>query len=290
MLTLKKLTSFFIFFFTGVVAFSQTKSYCAFDNLGSKYEINLKQGTGSLTYNKYSSSGSLIQSLNGTWDMRNEGVYGDMYKVVANINGNTIKWIVIHDANGNTQELRDESAGRVWSPCVSNSNNNDRSNESSQSKSEVPSDASLYDRLLGGSSNSKKIVDKKSVIIKPIKIGAIEATKIKGNPKKIGVLQVAEFDFNQLISIKAAKETCASLGAGWRLPTKSELILLYKNKDIIGNFGTGIYLSSDNVSNYNPISFIGGQENPDVYENKTLVEVFGTNAEFPVRAVRKVSK
>jgi hypothetical protein len=230
MLTLKKLTSFFIFFFTGVVAFSQTKSYCAFDNLGSKYEINLKQGTGSLTYNKYSSSGSLIQSLNGTWDMRNEGVYGDMYKVVANINGNTIKWIVIHDANGNTQELRDESAGRVWSPCVSksNSNNNDRSNESSQSTSQVPSDASLYDRLLG-SSSTKKSIDKKSIIGKPIKIGN---------------LSIAQNDFPEKINWNQSKLECSKLGNGWRLPTKQELLLMYKNKYQIGNFQDDSYWSA----------------------------------------------
>ena len=229
MLYLKKISVFFIIFFTSVVAFSQTKSYCAFDNLGSKYQLNLKQGTGSLTYNKYSSSGSLIQSLNGTWDMKNEGVYGDMYKVVANINGNTIKWIVIHDANGKTQELRDESAGRVWSPCeTGNRSNNDRSNESSQPTSQVPSDASLYDRLLG-SSSSENIVDKKSVI---------------GRPTKIGNLSIAQNDFPEKINWNQSKLECSKLGNGWRLPTKEELLLLYKNKNKIGNFQDDSYWSA----------------------------------------------
>jgi len=54
--------------------------------------------------------------------MRDEGIYGQGYKVVANINGNTIKWLVIHNSNGEAQELRDESAGRLWSPCSSNHN------------------------------------------------------------------------------------------------------------------------------------------------------------------------
>jgi hypothetical protein len=132
----------------------------------------------------------------------------------------------------------------------------------------------------------------KTIVETPKKIGPLEATQIKGTPKKIGILQVAEFDFNQLITIKKTKEACASLGAGWRLPTKAELILIYINQDIIGNFGTGIYLSSENVSNYNAISFIKikGEENPYVYPNKSLLVTFGANAGFMVRAVKNDSK
>jgi uncharacterized protein (TIGR02145 family) len=205
MLNLKKLNLFFIFYFTTLVAFSQTKTYCAFDNLGSKYELNLKQGTTSLTYNKYSSSGSLIQSLNGTWDMRNEGVYGDMYKVVANINGNTIKWIVIHDANGNVQELRDESAGRVWSPCVANSI---RKNSNIESLN--------Y--------NERKKSNDDPVFLFPIEI------KLK-NGKSIKVINVTRSP----VDFKKATSDCASINqmlktTEYRLPSKSEILALYSNR------------------------------------------------------------
>jgi hypothetical protein len=41
-----------------------------------------------------------------------------------------------------------------------------------------------------------------------------------------------------------AKEACAELGDGWRLPTKDELNILYHNKDKIGGFAGYIYWSS----------------------------------------------
>jgi len=34
----------------------------------------------------------------------------------------------------------------------------------------------------------------------------------------------------------AAQKACASLGPGWRLPTKDELNILYQSKDKIGGF------------------------------------------------------
>jgi hypothetical protein len=103
------------------------KSFCAYDNLNSKYELNLNEDSKSLTYKKYNSSGSLLQTLNGTYVMRDEGVYGPTFKIIASINGNTLKWLVIRDGFGNIQELRDESAGRVWSKCASGLSGNSTS-------------------------------------------------------------------------------------------------------------------------------------------------------------------
>lgn len=50
-----------------------------------------------------------------------------------------------------------------------------------------------------------------------------------------------------------AKKSCASLGAGWRLPKKNELNTMYMNKDSIGAFayigyGTGFYYWSSTLS------------------------------------------
>ena len=41
-----------------------------------------------------------------------------------------------------------------------------------------------------------------------------------------------------------AERACESLGDGWRLPTKDELNILFKGKDVIGGFKDGPYWSS----------------------------------------------
>ena len=41
-----------------------------------------------------------------------------------------------------------------------------------------------------------------------------------------------------------AKRACENLGDGWRLPTKDELNILFKGKDVIGGFKNGPYWSS----------------------------------------------
>ena len=119
-----KKIKFLLFLLIGILfsssSFSQgTTSFCAYDNYGSKFELNLNDDAKTLTYKKYTSNGNLIQTLYGTYLLRDEGVYGSALKVVASVNGSTMKWIVIIDGFGNTQELKDESAGRVWSPCTS---------------------------------------------------------------------------------------------------------------------------------------------------------------------------
>lgn len=46
-----------------------------------------------------------------------------------------------------------------------------------------------------------------------------------------------------------AVETCKKLGPGWRLPTKNELNMLYKNRKEIGGFAYNYYWSSTEVDN-----------------------------------------
>lgn len=41
-----------------------------------------------------------------------------------------------------------------------------------------------------------------------------------------------------------AKKACASLGEGWRLPTRVELLLMYENKNVVGGFANNSYWSS----------------------------------------------
>jgi formylglycine-generating enzyme required for sulfatase activity len=46
-----------------------------------------------------------------------------------------------------------------------------------------------------------------------------------------------------------AKAYCESLGNGWRLPTRVELLLMYENKEEIGGIDIGYYWSSSEVGN-----------------------------------------
>ena len=48
---------------------------------------------------------------------------------------------------------------------------------------------------------------------------------------------------------KKAKEACAKLGDGWRLPTREELHLMWLNRDTIGGFAAADYWSSSELNN-----------------------------------------
>ena len=71
-----------------------------------------------------------------------------------------------------------------------------------------------------------------------------EAEKIIDKSVKIGNLIIAQNDFPEQMRWSDAKEACKTLGKGWRLPTKTELNILYKNKDKIGGFSDYFYWSS----------------------------------------------
>lgn len=71
--------------------------------------------------------------------------------------------------------------------------------------------------------------------------------KIIGEPIRIGKLEVSQFDFPKYMFWVEAVGACKALGSGWRLPTKSELNLLYKYKDKIGSFAPEGYWSRSRV-------------------------------------------
>ncbi len=71
-----------------------------------------------------------------------------------------------------------------------------------------------------------------------------------GNPIKIGNLEVSQYDFPNYGNWNDAKEACANLGNGWRLPTKEELNYLYQNRDKIG-YENDYYWSSTEGGNGN---------------------------------------
>jgi hypothetical protein len=69
-------------------------------------------------------------------------------------------------------------------------------------------------------------------------------SKIIGTPITLDDLVIAQFDFPKMMNWHDAKAACDSLGNGWRLPSKDELVFLFQNKYRIGVFKFDIYWSS----------------------------------------------
>ena len=78
-----------------------------------------------------------------------------------------------------------------------------------------------------------------------------------------------------------AKKACASLGKGWRLPTKVELLLIYENKEVGGGFAVLYYWSSTEGDN-----FFAWWQN---FSNGSQSSNNKTNTNY-VRAVKTIKK
>ena len=83
-----------------------------------------------------------------------------------------------------------------------------------------------------------------------------------GKPIRLQNFEVAQYDFEEKMTWEKARAKCYRLGKGWRLPTKNELNVMYKNKDRIGGFANLFYWSSTELgTNFAWIQsfFYGGQ-------------------------------
>ena len=65
-----------------------------------------------------------------------------------------------------------------------------------------------------------------------------------GQTKIFGDLEIAMMDLPDSLNWKMAIDSCRKWGDGWRVPTKDELNLIYKNKDSISGFAKLFYWSS----------------------------------------------
>jgi hypothetical protein len=205
----------FILSFPLLASFGQsTNSFCSFNQNGEKYELNLVDGTGSVTWVKYNRSGDILNSGRGTWSMSNDAVYGGLYeRLTVNIPTGQMKFLVVRTSRGAIQELQDESAyKRNFQPCTG--------------------------ILSGGSNQTQKIIQYNP-----------NASMIIGTPITIGTLMIASKDMPEPLDWWEAKEECLRLGDGWRLPTKEELDLIYENKSRIGVFKNGGYWSISQSAN-----------------------------------------
>jgi len=84
--------------------------------------------------------------------------------------------------------------------------------------------------------------------------------------KSINGLEVS--DNLGLMNWYEAVEVCKKLGPGWRLPTKDELNMLYKNKEEIGGFARYNYWSSTEDAHNNAWSQVFNDGN-QFYASKT---------------------
>ena len=110
----------------------------------------------------------------------------------------------------------------------------------------------------------------------------VDSASILGDPIQVGNLLVAQHDFPNQMKRIDAKKACASLGPGWRLPTKDELDILDQNKDKIGGFASDGYWSSSGE-----FGAVSAWHQNFVYG--LLLEFFeGKRPTFSVRAVRDV--
>lgn len=85
---------------------------------------------------------------------------------------------------------------------------------------------------------------------RPLPTSNTDYVNIIGKPIRFGNLEITQYSFPYKMNWGTAKGSCEALrgegglGDGWRLPTKDELNILYKNKDSIGGFENDYYWSS----------------------------------------------
>ena len=78
----------------------------------------------------------------------------------------------------------------------------------------------------------------------------VSKNPIIGIPKKLGSIEIAEYDFPNAMDWDEAKVACTKLGNGWRLPTKVELNSMYLNKKLLGGFSRSPYCGSSKDKKY----------------------------------------
>ncbi len=102
---------------------------------------------------------------------------------------------------------------------------------------------------------------------------------ITGKPIILGNLIISQYDFPEQMDWNSAKIECAKLGSGWRLPTKDELNVLFKNKSKIEGLKSNDYWSNtEDADTYTKSWF---QTFSDGYQ-----DVAEKNNPFKVRAVK----
>ena len=83
----------------------------------------------------------------------------------------------------------------------------------------------------GGSDSKSDFANVRAV--KGIASKNLITNSIIGRPYRIGNLEIAQFDFADLMNWDDAYKACSNLGNGWRLPNRNEIEVLYNNMEKI---------------------------------------------------------
>lgn len=83
----------------------------------------------------------------------------------------------------------------------------------------------------GGSDSKSDFANVRAV--KGIASKNLITNSIIGRPYRIGNLEIAQFDFADLMNWDDAYKACSNLGNGWRLPNRNEIEVLYNNLEKI---------------------------------------------------------
>jgi YD repeat-containing protein len=101
---------------------AKNSKYCSETNQ-KRYEITLiDDATYKATFNLYdNTTGRLLKSTQGEWTIRDEGVYGSVYRLTfeftgANSNLPSMKFTCQYDGYGQLQAIID-SQDRTWNQC-----------------------------------------------------------------------------------------------------------------------------------------------------------------------------
>ncbi len=78
-------------------------------------------GSKKVSYQLFDKSGGLQKTMQGTWTMRDEGLYGPAYKITISWTGvnsgmQELKFLAQFDGGGNLQAIID-SQNRTWNSC-----------------------------------------------------------------------------------------------------------------------------------------------------------------------------
>ena len=212
----------FLFLFTQQSNFAQDNQQSVRDFVEGKYFKNHQTGR-SIKYGYISSlntygltfkdtEGNLAYFINCTLELSSDEQYMELTFCMSPVTGGTLGRFVVskdkmtmYGTDGTlTFYLEEHKKALV-------------ENNSSTARNQTSS-------LIEGSGNSSS----QSKVIVPV--------QIIGKAKKIGNLEIAQNDFSWEMDWDDAKKACERLGEGWRLPTKTELSIIYKNKSLLGGF------------------------------------------------------
>lgn len=108
-----------------------------------------------------------------------------------------------------------------------------------------------------------------------------------GKPIRFAFVEVAQNDYPKELTYDEAIEITKSVGNGWRLPTKEELLKMYEKRDFIKGFEWGAYYLTDEVYGKNLVYAV---EFADGKLDKSWRYFNGNEIRYNVRLIRTIKK